>query len=132
MDSAEKIPPHLRYSSEHEWVHILDEHTVRIGITDFAQLSLGDVVYVTLPQPGSSVTARQACGEVESTKSVSDIYAPIPGEITRVNIEVEARPELVNTDPYGSGWLFELHTDGNGAVSELLDPIAYSHLIESS
>ena len=98
---------------------------MRIGITSFAQDSLGDVVYVSLPAVGDTVAAGDACGEVESTKSVSDLYAPLAGEVTAVNASLDATPELVNTDPYGEGWMYELRPADAAAVEALLDPAAY-------
>jgi glycine cleavage system H protein len=98
---------------------------VRIGITSFAQDALGDVVYVSLPAVGDTVAAGDACGEVESTKSVSDLYAPLAGEVTAVNEALDATPELVNTDPYGEGWMYELRLQDPGAAEALLDQAAY-------
>ena len=118
-------PQDLRYTAEHEWVRSGDDGTVRIGITSFAQDSLGDVVYVSLPAVGDTVSAGDACGEVESTKSVSDLYAPLAGEVTAVNESLDATPELVNTDPYGEGWMYELRPSDAAAVDALLDPAAY-------
>ncbi|WP_457255234.1 glycine cleavage system protein GcvH [Pedococcus sp. P5_B7] len=118
-------PQDLRYTAEHEWVRTGDDGTVRIGITSFAQDSLGDVVYVSLPAVGDTVSAGDACGEVESTKSVSDLYAPLAGEVTAVNESLDATPELVNTDPYGEGWMYELRPSDAAAVDALLDPAAY-------
>src|SRR5712691_4089395 len=101
------VPPGLHYTAEHEWVAI-DGATASIGITDHAQRALGDVVFISLPQPGAAVTAGEPCGEVESTKSVSDIFAPVDGEVTEVNAEIDDNPGLVNSDPYGAGWLFKV------------------------
>ncbi len=101
------VPSGLQYTPEHEWVAI-DGSTASIGITDFAQRALGDVVYVSLPSPGTTVTAGEPCGEVESTKSVSDIYSPVDGEVAEVNGEINDDPGLVNADPYGAGWLFRV------------------------
>jgi glycine cleavage system H protein len=120
-----EYPEDLRYTAEHEWVRASGDGTVRIGITAFAQDSLGDVVYVSLPAVGDNVAAGDACGEVESTKSVSDLYAPLAGEVTAVNDSLEATPELVNTDPYGDGWMYELRPSDDGAVEGLLDAEAY-------
>jgi glycine cleavage system H protein len=99
---------------------------VRVGITSFAQNALGDVVYVSLPTVGDTVAAGDACGEVESTKSVSDLYAPLAGEITAANEALDASPELVNTDPYGEGWMYEMRPADAGAVDALLDRAAYT------
>jgi len=101
-------PSDLRYTSDHEWVRVGDDGVVRIGITAFAQDALGDVVYVSLPAVGDTVTPGDSCGEVESTKSVSDVYAPLEGEVTATNPALDASPELINSDPYGEGWMFEV------------------------
>ncbi len=121
-----EYPQDLRYTAEHEWVRAGDDGTVRIGITSFAQDALGDVVYVSLPTVGDTVSAGDACGEVESTKSVSDLYAPLAGEVTGVNESLDATPELVNTDPYGDGWMYELRPSYAAAVDGLLDHAAYT------
>jgi glycine cleavage system H protein len=105
------VPSELHYTSEHEWVAITGS-VASIGITDHAQQALGDVVYVSAPAPGSKVTAGEPCGEVESTKSVSDIFSPVDGEVTEVNPELEENPGLVNADPYGAGWLFKVTLSG--------------------
>jgi glycine cleavage system H protein len=120
-----EYPEDLRYTAEHEWVRAEDGGVVRVGITSFAQDALGDVVYVSLPTVGDSVAAGDACGEVESTKSVSDIYAPLSGEVTAVNEALDSSPELVNTDPYGEGWMYELRLTDASAVDGLLDQAAY-------
>ncbi len=123
------IPEDLQYTAEHEWVRVV-EGGVRIGITDHAQEALGDIVFVTLPQPGTQVEAGQPLGEVESTKSVSDIYAPVSGEIIARNDVLDARPELVNADPYGDGWMVEVRpADAAGAQADLLDAEAYGRLV---
>jgi glycine cleavage system H protein len=105
------VPDELHYTSEHEWVAISGS-TASVGITDHAQQALGDVVYVSAPAPGSKVTAGEPCGEVESTKSVSDIFSPVDGEVAEVNPEIEENPGLVNSDPYGAGWLFKVTLSG--------------------
>lgn len=120
-----EYPEDLRYTAEHEWVRAGDGGVVRVGITSFAQDALGDVVYVSLPTVGDTVAAGDACGEVESTKSVSDLYAPLAGEVTAVNEALDATPELVNTDPYGEGWMYELRVEDLAAVDALLDQAAY-------
>lgn len=127
------FPEDLKYTAEHEWVRVPGETegSVRIGITDFAQDALGDIVYVSLPQVGDDVAAGDACGELESTKSVSDIYAPVNGSVVAVNDALDATPELVNTDPYGGGWLFELVPADGGAVDALLDAAAYQGGLDS-
>ena len=118
-------PEDLRYTPEHEWVRSGDGGVVRVGITSFAQDALGDVVYVSLPTVGDTLAAGDACGEVESTKSVSDLYAPLSGEVTGVNEALDASPELVNSDPYGEGWMYELRLDDTSQVDGLLDQAAY-------
>ncbi|GAB7007340.1 glycine cleavage system protein GcvH [Nocardioides sp. AN3] len=120
-------PEDLRYTAEHEWVRSPGEHegSVRIGITQYAQDALGDIVYVSLPEVGSSVEGGTSCGELESTKSVSDVYAPVSGEVVAVNDALDATPELVNDDPYGGGWLFELVPTDAAAVDALLDAAGY-------
>jgi glycine cleavage system H protein len=124
-----EIPPDLRYTAEHEWVRRTGETTVRVGITDFAQSSLGDVVFVQLPEVGTSVTAGESFGEVESTKSVSDLYAPVSAKVIAVNKDLDASPQLVNSDPYGAGWLLDLEVAGSDALEQgfaaLLDADGY-------
>jgi glycine cleavage system H protein len=123
--SAHDVPDDLRYTAEHEWVRTAADGTVRIGITAYAQDALGDVVFVTLPDVGADVAPGTACGEVESTKSVSDVYAPVAGAVSSRNEALDATPELVNTDPYGEGWMFELTPAEAGSVEGLLDAAAY-------
>ena len=120
-------PENLKYTSEHEWVRSPGdaEGSVRVGITDFAQDALGDIVYVSLPQVGDTITAGEACGELESTKSVSDIYAPVTGEVVATNAALDSTPELVNSDPYEAGWLFEVTVSDPSQVDGLLDAAAY-------
>ena len=108
------VPEELRHTAEHEWVAIKGP-VASVGITDYAQRALGDVVYVSVPEPGSRVTAGEPCGEVESTKSVSDLYSPVDGEVTEVNAEVDDDPGLVNSDPYGAGWLMKVRLDDDGS-----------------
>ncbi|BCO35940.1 glycine cleavage system protein H [Mycobacterium heckeshornense] len=124
-----EIPPDLHYTAEHEWVRRTGETTVRVGITDFAQSSLGDVVFVQLPEVGTDVTAGESFGEVESTKSVSDLYAPVSAKVIAVNKDLESSPQLVNSDPYGAGWLLDLEVDGSETLEQgfaaLLDADAY-------
>ena len=123
------IPADLHYTAEHEWVRRSGEDTVRVGITDFAQSALGDVVFVQLPDVGSEVTAGESFGEVESTKSVSDLYAPVSGKVSAVNSELEGSPQQVNSDPYGAGWLLDVQASDiaalESAIGELLDAEAY-------
>ena len=120
-------PDDLKYTSEHEWVRTPGEAegSVRVGITDFAQDALGDIVYVSLPQVGDTVTAGDTCGELESTKSVSDIYAPVSGEVVATNAALDSTPELVNSDPYEAGWLFEVSVSDASQVDGLMDAAAY-------
>lgn len=118
------VPDDLRYTTEHEWVR--DQGgTVRVGITDYAQGQLGDVVYVALPEVGSDVTAHDSMGEVESTKSVSDLYAPLTGRVVARNEALLDSPELVNSDPYGEGWIVEIEVGDPSEVDGLLDAAAY-------
>ena len=124
------IPEDLRYTAEHEWVRVVDDGRVRIGITDYAQDALGDVVFVSLPETGATVSAGEAFGEVESTKSVSEIYAPITGRVVARNDDLENDPGVINTDPYGAGWLIEIEPADPGAVSALLDAAGYRALTE--
>lgn len=123
------IPEELRYSTEHEWVRVEDGN-IRIGITDYAQDALGDVVYVDVPPVGDSFSAGDSFGEVESTKSVSEIYAPISGTVVEVNSDLEDSPELVNSDPYGAGWIVVLQPDDSDAVASLMDAAGYRALTE--
>jgi glycine cleavage system H protein len=126
------IPDDLKYTSEHEWVRAAEGGRVRVGITHYAQDALGDVVFVSLPETGTAVTAGQACGEVESTKSVSEIYAPVSGDVVARNEALDAHPDLVNADPYGEGWLVEIQTsDGGASVGDLLDAAAYGELTKA-
>lgn len=131
--TASSYPADLRYTAEHEWVRSPGEHagSVRVGITDFAQDALGDIVYVSLPEVGASVAPGDACGELESTKSVSDVYAPLAGEIVAVNDALDSTPELVNDDAYGGGWLFELVPSNPGDVDGLLDAEAYRATLDA-
>jgi glycine cleavage system H protein len=134
------IPEDLRYTAEHEWVRSGEggpqsgaaSTTVRVGITHYAQDALGDVVFVSLPEVGAAVTAGESCGEVESTKSVSEVYAPLTGEVTARNESLTSRPELINADPYGEGWLVEIAIADPAAVDGLLDPSGYADLTGAS
>jgi glycine cleavage system H protein len=121
------IPEELRYTPEHEWV-APGGSAVKVGITDFAQDALGDIVYVQLPDPGTAVEAGQAFGEVESTKSVSEIYAPLSGTVVTRNDRLADEPELINTDPYGAGWLVEIQPTDPAGVEHLLDAAGYCDL----
>jgi glycine cleavage system H protein len=137
------VPDDLRYTAEHEWIAPAQAppgasaaadasagSVLRIGITDFAQDALGDIVYVQLPDPGTQVRAGEPLGEVESTKSVSEVYAPLSGTVVARNDQLGATPELVNTDPYGAGWLVEIAPSHANAVDALLDAAAYRELTE--
>jgi glycine cleavage system H protein len=128
-NTVSDIPPDLHYTAEHEWVRRSGEDTARIGITDFAQSALGDVVFVQLPDVGNELTAGESFGEVESTKSVSDLYAPVSGKVSAVNSDLDGSPQLVNSDPYGAGWLLDVQvSDAAGlesAIATLLDAEAY-------
>ena len=124
-----EYPQDLRYTPEHEWVLVGSDGVARIGITAFAQDALGDVVYVSLPAVGDSVGAGDSCGEVESTKSVSDLYAPLSGEVVAVNATLDSAPELVNTDPYGAGWMYDVKLTEAGSADSLLDLSGYRALL---
>lgn len=125
------VPAELRYSSEHEWARRLDDGSrVRVGITDFAQDALGDVVYVDLPALGTQIKAAESVGELESTKSVSEMYAPITGVVVAVNEALVDNPQLINEDPYGEGWLIEIEASDLAELDDLLDDAAYRSLTE--
>jgi glycine cleavage system H protein len=129
----EMFPEELKYTAEHEWVRADSEAgTARVGITHFAADALGDIVYVSLPEPGTEVTAGQPCGEVESTKSVSDVYAPVSGTVVERNDALEGTPEMVNSDPYGDGWMFEVRPSQADAVDGLLDAATYAAGLDPS
>jgi glycine cleavage system H protein len=123
------VPEDLRYTADHEWAR-LEGNRIRVGITDYAQDALGDVVYVQLPEPGASVTGGDSFSEVESTKSVSDIYAPIGGVVVDVNSELSDAPQRVNEDPYGEGWIATIEIQELSDYEALLDAAAYRKLIE--
>lgn len=127
------VPSELRYTPEHEWVQVIDASTIRFGITDYAQDALGDIVFVSLPGLGSTLTAGETCGEVESTKSVSDIYAPVSGTVAARNEGTETAPEILNSDPYGKGWIAEVAVEGDAheSVADLLDASAYLALVSA-
>ncbi|SES19886.1 glycine cleavage system protein GcvH [Actinokineospora terrae] len=124
------IPEELRYTDEHEWVATKADDLVRVGITEYAQQQLGDVVFVQLPELGDRVEAGASIGEVESTKSVSDLYAPLTGEVVAVNDAAVEQPDLLNDDPYGEGWLFEIRVDDPDALEALLDADAYQAITQ--
>lgn len=117
-------PENLKYTSEHEWV--APGSPLRVGITDYAQSALGDIVYVDLPKVGATIAAGSTCGEIESTKSVSELFAPVSGTITAINQAVVDAPETINSDPYGAGWLFEVEPTNAGEIDSLMDAAAYT------
>ncbi|MGI9198411.1 MAG: glycine cleavage system protein GcvH [Candidatus Nanopelagicaceae bacterium] len=121
------VPANLQYSKEHEWVDNSGGSKVKVGITDYAQGALGDIVYVQLPKVGDSVTEGKVCGEVESTKSVSEIFSPVSGTITAINSALDSAPEVLNSDPYGAGWIFEVEV--TSPSNDLMDAAAYTALI---
>jgi glycine cleavage system H protein len=126
-------PDDLKYTSEHEWVREPGEAegSVRVGITDYAQDALGDIVYVSLPEVGETIESGSTCGELESTKSVSDIYAPVSGEVVARNDSLDATPELVNSDPYAGGWLFEVVPSDRSELDDLMDADTYEQSLGS-
>lgn len=123
-------PEDLKYTAEHEWVRPGEDDVVRVGITHYAQDALGDIVFVSLPEVGDRVEAGTSCGELESTKSVSDVYAPVDGEVVARNQALDGTPELVNSDPYGDGWLFDLRLSEPSALAGLLDADSYQAGLE--
>jgi glycine cleavage system H protein len=136
------IPEDLHYSSDHEWIRILDSDAAtadtggisvaRVGITDYAQNSLGDIVFVQMPEPGTTIEPGDSIGEVESTKSVSDIFAPVSGTVVARNDALDAAPELVNSDPYGDGWMIEIELADPAQAGDLLDAAGYAEVIGES
>jgi glycine cleavage system H protein len=125
------VPENLSYTAEHEWVSI-DGTVASVGITDYAQQALGDVVYVSVPASGAAVTAGEPCGEVESTKSVSDLYAPVDGEVIETNPDIDDDPGLVNTDPYGAGWLLRIRLSDDGDPAGLMSAEEYTALTKET
>ncbi len=125
-------PQDLSYTAEHEWVRATEGQTVRVGITDYAQSALGDIVFVSLPAVGTAVTPGQPLGEVESTKSVSDVFAPVAGTVLTRNDALKSQPELLNSDPYGEGWIIEIEVADLGALDSLLSADAYQALVDES
>lgn len=128
------IPSDLQYTAEHEWVRSggdLEEGVVRVGITHHAQDALGDIVFVELPAVGDTITAGEPCGEVESTKSVSELYAPVSGQVLSRNEQLDGSPEVINSDPYGEGWMFEVRLSDPGQLGSLLDAAAYGEITEA-
>ena len=124
------VPADLKYTKSHEWVRSLDDGTVVVGITDHAQDALGDLVFVEAPEPGTAVSAGDACAVVESVKAASDVYSPVSGEIVEGNGELENRPELVNQDPYGEGWIMKIRLTDGADLGSLLDADEYSDSLE--
>jgi glycine cleavage system H protein len=129
LTNETKIPNDLRYSTEHEWIRV-DGEIARVGITDYAQDELGDVVYVDLPKPGTQVSFMGKMAEIESVKVASEVFAPASGEVTEVNPALEEKPELINRDPYGEGWLVSMRLSDTAEVDKLLSASAYRELIE--
>jgi glycine cleavage system H protein len=130
-EASPVYPDDLKYTTEHEWIRVEGDRA-KIGITSYAQDALGDIVFVQLPEVGDSLDAGQAFGEVESTKSVSDVYAPFAGEVVARNESLESTPELVNTDPYGDGWLVELTVSDPAALENTLDAAAYQRHVDAN
>ena len=127
-----EYPGELKYTREHEWAAVEEGGRVRVGITDFAQDALGDVVFVDVPEGGTEVRAGEAFGEVESTKSVSDLFSPVSGTIVERNAALESSPELVNQDPYGEGWMIVISVGDSADLDDLLDATAYQQFVEES
>jgi glycine cleavage system H protein len=127
-----EFPDDLRYTKEHEWARDDGNRRIRVGISDFAQDALGDVVYVDVPEVGTQVRAGEPFGEVESTKSVSDVYSPVTGTVVERNAELEEHPDLVNSDPYGAGWIVSIEVEDLSEVEGLLDSRAYRQFVEQA
>ena len=123
------VPENVKYTKEHEWISESSSNRFKVGITDYAQSALGDIVYIQLPKMGQTLQQGSVCGEVESTKSVSEIYAPLSGTVVTLNTALDAAPETMNKDPYGDGWIFEVEITDQAQLSSLLDPSAYQALI---
>ena len=123
------IPAQLKYTKEHEWIQEISATKFRIGITDYAQSALGDIVYIQLPKNGASVNANSVCGEVESTKSVSEIYAPITGKVVLVNDKLESNPEIINSDPYGAGWMVKVRMSNLAEIDGLMSHADYVAMV---
>ena len=126
------VPPHLKYTKEHEWIEEVSPGRYRVGITDYAQGALGDIVYLQMPKVGESISAGKVCGEVESTKSVSDIYTPVTGVVKEVNEKLANNPEILNSDPYGAGWMIKLSEVNENELSTLLDAAGYQKITETA
>ena len=127
-----EVPTDLKYTSEHEWVRQEDGGTLVVGLTDYAQEQLGDLVYVDTPEPGASFAAGDVCAVVESVKAAGDVYCPAGGEVTAVNENLQDAPELISNDPYGQGWLFELTPEDPAEYDQLLTPDQYQDLLNST
>ena len=125
-----EYPEHLKYTREHEWLAVEADGRARVGISDFAQDSLGDVVYVELPQVGTSVRAGESCAEIESTKSVSEIFSPVSGTLAEVNADLSDTPQMINEDPYGKGWIFSVEMSDPAEADGLMDAAAYRAFLE--
>ncbi len=123
------VPTHLKYSKSHEWVELQEDGSVRVGITDHAQSLLGDMVYIEPPELGRELEAAEECAVVESVKAASDLYAPVAGEVSAVNPELEENPAMVNSSPFGDGWIFALTPHSAASLDELMDAAAYSELV---
>jgi glycine cleavage system H protein len=124
-----EVLANLLYSKEHEWVRVVDEHRIVVGITDFAQAQLGDIVFIELPELGNAVAEEESMGSVESVKAVSDIYSPVNGKVVKINQTLESAPEQINSDPYSTGWIAEVEISGKDALAHLLTPEQYGSLI---
>ena len=126
-----EFPEDLRFSTDHEWVRSANEDSVRVGVSEFATEEMGDIVYVTLPEVGTEVTAGEPCGEIETTKSVPDLVSPVSGVVTAINERVGDNPELVNQDPYGDGWLIDVQLAEDSGLDDLMEADAYAEHVES-
>lgn len=126
-----EFPEDLRYSSDHEWVRTANEQSARVGVTEYATEQLGDIVFVTLPEEGAEVTAGEPCGELESTKTVEDLVSPVTGVVTGVNQLVIDSPEVVNSDQYGDGWLFDVQLADDADLNDLMEADAYAEQVEA-
>jgi glycine cleavage system H protein len=125
------VPDNLKYTKDHEWIAQVSSSLVRIGITDYAQSALGDIVYIQLPKTGQVVQADKVCGEVESTKSVSEIFSPVSGTVTKINDQLDTAPEIINQDPYGNGWIAEIEISSDAmSSSHLLSSTDYQSLLQ--
>jgi len=124
-----KVPAELRYMKSHEWARLEGDGTITIGVSDHAQQSLGDLVFVEAPEAGRRVTAGEACAVVESVKAASDVYSPVTGEVVAGNAELGSQPELINSDPYGAGWIMRVRPDDKAQFAAMLDPAAYEALL---